>query len=314
MKRNQKATSFSEHRLAMALIAVLVFGGSFAAFYMAGLGKLAVEDGPLDAKRDAGSTHHLAPVNVSVIAEKVLPASGFVSKIRWGDAIPKLVGLGVINKTRFARSVSLTPAELAVLDAPSDERIRINENTSWFTVTVLWPLGIANKNPILEKNGMAGPDVDYYASTGGWTLGNKEGGGAYYNKYELITLTPEQQELAEYVADRVFRPCCNNPTSFPDCNHGAAMLALIELGASQGLTKEELFEEALHFNSFWFPQTYLETAIYFEAAKGISWEQVSSEEIVGKDYSSGSGSIATSRALQKMNITLSGGGGGSCSA
>ncbi len=37
-------------------------------------------------------------------------------------------------------------------------------------------------------------------------------------------------------------------------NHGSALRGLLQLGASQGLSEEELYREALAFNSFWFPQ------------------------------------------------------------
>lgn len=290
------------------LVVALVLGAAFAAFQLASL-----ESKPTQEQVNPRVVH-LNDSSLSAIAEKVLPAAGFTSRIRWGDVIPRLISLGVIDEQKFASAVQLGSEERAVLDGSYSGRIHVNSTSSWFTVTVLWPLGLANKNPILENNGMAGPDLDNYAATGGWSLGNADSGGGYYNRYELIKLTSEQQAVAEYVADRVFRPCCNAPTSFPDCNHGAAMLGLIQLGASQGLTKEQLFEEALHFNSFWFAQSYVETAIYFEVAKGVSWENVDPETIVGRDYSSASGYVRTARALAQLNISLSGAGGSSCSA
>jgi hypothetical protein len=46
---------------------------------------------------------------------------------------------------------------------------------------------------------------------------------------DLIPLTAEQQALVEEVAAEIYRPCCNNSTLFPDCNHGMAMLGFLEL-------------------------------------------------------------------------------------
>ena len=57
----------------------------------------------------------------------------------------------------------------------------------------------------------------------------------HYSKHALIALTAEEQDLVNRVSLNIYRPCCNNPTYFPDCNHGMAMLGLLELMAAQGL-------------------------------------------------------------------------------
>src|SRR5512136_2172416 len=106
-----------------------------------------------------------------------------------------------------------------------------------------------------------------FASTGGWTLGTKSP-EALYASTTMIVLTPEQQARLEEVAARVYRPCCNNPTHFPDCNHGMAMLGLLELMAGQGATTDEMYTAAKYVNAFWFPQQTLELATYFKATKG----------------------------------------------
>lgn len=228
------------------------------------------------------------------VLDKVLPPEGHQTRIRWGNSnlIPRLVELGVIDPAKFEQVLGgLTPAQRHILTDPDyDGTLSIDANNSRFMVTVLWPLGLANKNPVLEKSPMAtwSGGVFNFASTGGWTLGN-ETGGAYYNKYELVNLTLPQQALLEEVASKVFRPCCNNPTSFPDCNHGTAMLGLLTLGASQGLSREELFETARRFNSFWFPQHYAETALYLKFAQGLDWDKVPAEQVVGLERSSLSG-------------------------
>ena len=84
---------------------------------------------------------------------------------------------------------------------------------------------------------------------------------------ELIPLTPVGQETVRKIAENVFRPCCGNSTAFPDCNHGMAALAYIELAVSQGLPEKQIYKDLLGLNSFWFPSTYVEMAVYFKKIK-----------------------------------------------
>ena len=91
------------------------------------------------------------------------------------------------------------------------------------------------------------------------------------------------------IAKSVFRPCCDNSTFFQDCNHGSAMLGMLELGASQGLTSDELYQLALVFNSFWFPDQYIETALYFKVKENQDWQSIDPKIVLDKKYSSASG-------------------------
>jgi hypothetical protein len=124
--------------------------------------------------------------------------------------------------------------------------------------------------------------------------------------HALIVLTPEQQALVERVSQGIFRPCCGNSTYFPDCNHGMAMLGLLELMASNGVSEDEMYRVALQVNSYWFPDTYLTIATYF-AKQGILWDKVSPKEALGNQYSSGSG-YQRVRALVEP-LQQQGGGG-----
>ena len=36
------------------------------------------------------------------------------------------------------------------------------------------------------------------------------------------------------IAKGIYRPCCNNSTYFPDCNHGMAMLGLLVPSLTRG--------------------------------------------------------------------------------
>jgi hypothetical protein len=109
-----------------------------------------------------------------------------------------------------------------------------------------------------------------FASTGGWRLATKPI-TELYASLDLIPLTKEQQKFVEEVAQSVYRPCCNNPTHFPDCNHGMAMLGILELMASQGATVDEMFEAAKYVNAYWFPQQTLEAALYLKANQEIDF-------------------------------------------
>lgn len=90
------------------------------------------------------------------------------------------------------------------------------------------------------------------------------------------------------MSKNIYRPCCNNSTYFPDCNHGMAMLGLLELMASQGVSEEDMWGAALAANAYWFPDQYLTIATYMKN-KGIEWEDVNPKEILGYNFSSASG-------------------------
>ena len=88
------------------------------------------------------------------------------------------------------------------------------------------------------------------------------------NKVANINLNETQERLVLKLAKSIFRPCCNNSTFFQDCNHGSAMLGLLELGASQGRSEEELYAIALNANSYWYAEKYSRIGLYFEEIEG----------------------------------------------
>jgi hypothetical protein len=253
-----------------------------------------------------GGKECLSPESYAQGASKVLPKGGYTLPIKWGDLGPRLVQLGVIDlgklKQLYGKSSNLLPADFRHLEGPSDALISITSENSRFLVTVLWGLGLANKNPVLEK--MAGSrggrqKLMGLASTGGWTLGAKPV-PELYDKFEVIRLTPEQKELVSDLAQSIYRPCCDNSTAFPDCNHGMALLGLMELMAANGFDRDEILKAALKFNSFWFPQQYVEAALLFEL-RGVQWDAVNPAEILGSRYSNLSGWTANvNRELKKL--------------
>lgn len=211
----------------------------------------------------------------------------------WGNLGAQMVAAGVINRpqleTLYAQRGGFADDEKQLLEGDSG-KIMVTQENSGFILNLLWALGLSNKNDILEKGSMADPrygDAGKFASTGGWTLA-KDNTMDHYSKHLFIVLTPSQQVLVEEVSKNIYRPCCNNSTYFPDCNHGMAMLGLLELLASQGVSENQIYETALQINTLWFPEQYATIARYFES-KGQTLSAIGPKEILGINYSSASG-------------------------
>lgn len=256
-------------------------------------------------------------VNLSKIQSKVLPDKGYRIRVNWQEQGKKLIDDGVIDKKKLAQAISgtdeLAPELNKYLDGSRQREIIVNHETARFWVDVLWGLGLANKNPILESGPMVeGGNTANFASTGGYTLGIQQPMD-YYDKFSYIQLSPDQQKLVKEIADGVFRPCCGNSTSFPDCNHGMAALALIELLASQGKSKSEIYRGVLAFNSYWFPQTYLDIAYHFEK-NGMNYSSQDPSKILSKTFSSAMGYQTIKRQIGDIAWPALQGAGGSCGA
>ena len=130
--------------------------------------------------------------------------------------------------------------------------------------------------------------------------------------YAVFRVIADNANERTEIAQNIYRPCCGNSTYFPDCNHGAAMLGFIELAVAQGLPKEEIYKKALVLNSYWFPQTYAEVAIYFKVKKNTPWDKVNPKEILSASYSSGGGYKAVNKELQTAGLLPKVEGGGGC--
>ena len=255
---------------------------------------------------------------VSKLEEKVLPSKGVVLPIVWGDLGVKLVEGGVIDADKFKAIYinrgQYTEENKKLLEEINNGRIKITAENSGYLLNLFWALGLANKNEILEKGEMVDPKyggAGNFASTGGWTLAKGEAMD-HYSKHAFFTLTLEQQVLVDKVSRGIYRPCCGNSVNFPDCNHGMAMLGLLELMVSQGVSEQEMWETALTVNSYWFPDTYLTIATYMKD-KGIDWKDINTEEILGKDFSSSQGFANISAQVIQPESSQQQKGGGGCS-
>lgn len=250
----------------------------------------------------------------SALEANVIPSEGFELPVTWKDFGKQLVTTGVIDGEKFealyANRGGMNEEDKRMLSGKENGNVRITGENSGILLNLLWAFGLGNKNEILEK----GPMVDEryggagkFASTGGWSI-SKGDAMNHYSKHSFIKLTKEQQLVVERVSQGIFRPCCNNSTYFPDCNHGMAMLGLLEIMAAQGVSEDEMYSVALKVNSFWFPQTYLTLAKYFEE-KGVAWKDVDPKIVLGKDYSSATGYNQILNEVTPVELRQ---GGGSC--
>jgi hypothetical protein len=242
----------------------------------------------------------------------VIPEDGIELPIIWGELGKEMTEAGVIDEKSFRQVFNnkLSDEQDKILTGKWNKPIRMTTENSRFILNMLWALGLSNKNSILTEGEMANEEyggAENFASTGGWTLAKGEAMD-HYSQYEFIILTPEQQKLVEKVSQGIYRPCCGNSVHFPDCNHGMAMLGLLELMASQGVSEKQMYKTALSVNSIWFPQTYLDLAVYFRE-QGQDWKDVDPKLALSQEYSSGQGYQATRSKIKSLPQPQSGGGG-----
>jgi hypothetical protein len=235
------------------------------------------------------------------------PVRGFEINASYGDLGPKMIELGVIDLDKFESIYeksgnSLTAEQLKILTKGLSKKIKITRDNSYFLLNFFWAAGLGNKTKILTEGEMTKyGDAGNFASTGGWSL-SKTQPMDYYAKSDLIPMTPEQEDLVQKIASNIYRPCCNNSTAFPDCNHGMALLSVLELMAANGATEKQMFEAGKYFNAFWFPGNYYDLALYFKNKEGKNFRDVPAEIILGKDYSSASGWSAAKKWLADKGI------------
>jgi len=231
---------------------------------------------------------------ISEFEESVLPSGGVILPVVWGDLGAKLVSVGAIDadklKALYDQRGAFSDEYKNLLLGQNDDKLTITKDNAGYLLNLFWALGLANKNPILDSGEMKDPrygGAQNFASTAGWTIA-KGNPMDHYSSHIFFALAPKQQELVDKISRGIYRPCCGNAVHFPDCNHGMAMLGLLELMASQGANEQDMWSTALAVNSYWFPDTYLTIATYMKN-KGVDWEEVSPQEVLGINYSSAQG-------------------------
>ncbi len=253
--------------------------------------------------------------------DEINPSLGFSINASYSNLGPKMINLGVIDAAKFKDTYEksnqpLTDEQVEILEKGSSQRITINRDNSYFLLNFFWAMGLANKSPILDEGEMVKyggkKGAGNFASTGGWTLAKGDAMN-YYSKVSLIPLTREQEALVYEVTSNIFRPCCNNSTAFPDCNHGMALLAVMQLMAANGATEKEMYEAGKYFNAFWFPGNYYDLALYFKNKDGVSFKDLDAKTALSREYSSASGAQNIKKWLiEKGLIQQPSKGGGGC--
>lgn len=237
-------------------------------------------------------------LDLTSLPSQVLPEEGFTLPVSWGNYGPELIKLGVIDKDKFESVVQMTSEEKEIISNGANVPIKIDATNSQFVVDLLWALGLAQES-IVYKEGPMGKEykdtAGNFASTGGWNLAKGDAVN-YLGKFNLINLSTDEQERVGEISKNVYRPCCGNNTWFPDCNHGMAALAAIELMVKENLSDEEIYKNVLKLNSFWFSENTLITATYF-ARQGITWDKINAKEILGEKFSSAKGASEVAKKV-----------------
>lgn len=255
------------------------------------------------------------------VFDEINPKEGYEINVSFDALGPKMIESGVIDFEKFKIAYEnsgskLSAEQIEILQNGSSKKIKIDNSNAYFLLNFFWAVGLNNNSRVLSDGEMStyggGGQADKFASTGGWSL-SKTTPMDYYSNNNLISLTREQENLVASVASRIYRPCCDNSTAFPDCNHGMAMLGILELMGASGATESQMFEAAKYFNAFWFPGNYYDLAIYFKNKTGESFKEISGEKILSKNYSSLSGyQTAKSWLAEKGLVKQPPKQGGSC--
>lgn len=245
------------------------------------------------------------------MAEQVNPPEGFKIPVRFGSIGPKLHAAGAIDYHEFDQALKrvnkpLTDDQINILNSNNDEEIVISGQNAYFLLNFFWALGLTNLNPILTK----GPMMDggreqagNFASISNWTIGSKPSIELFASQ-TLVSLNSRQQTLLEKVASNIYRPCCDSPINFPDCNHGMALLGLLELMASQNANEDQMYLAAKSVNAFWYPQQSLEIALYFLAVQNVNFQNTKPSDFVSVRYASGTGFKTVHDYLLSNNLLL----------
>ena len=118
---------------------------------------------------------------------QINPTNGYTVPARFGSMGSKMAAAGVFDIAGFEQvyqqaNQPLTAQQLAILKEGSDNPVVFNSQTSYFLLNYFWAVGLSNKNPILDS----GPIQEYskrkvenFASTGGWSLAQKQIGRAH---------------------------------------------------------------------------------------------------------------------------------------
>lgn len=247
----------------------------------------------------ASSNPSASKIDFNSLIEQVTPKEGMQINATWGNVVQDMEKAGILDVSKLKNILQnsygqqLTPDEERILNTPNlNDKPEINNDNAVFMMYVLWALGKDNKNPVLDNS----PFAKYFNN---YDIGV---GKAGYSDVILISLSSDQQALLQDVSQNSYRPCCSNPTAWPDCSHGFALLGLQELMASQGFGKDDIYKASLAFNSYWFPANYVYDAAYFKLTQNKNWSQIDSSVLMSRDYSSLTGAIKIQSYLKSSGV------------
>lgn len=223
---------------------------------------------------------------------------------------PRLIAAGAIDPERFIEACRRSGAPVnaesrRLLTEGAGGAVALEPGNAHFLLNFLWAFGLANTNRLLTRGpifakGMS--QIPGYASTGGWTLGSRPAMEVYAH-LPLVSLTEAQQSRLEEVSSNVFRPCCDNPTSFPDCNHGMAMVGLLTVLAAEGRDADALYVAAKRANAAWFPGQSRQLAAYAKVAMGVDYRDLDPRAASGRRLFSGSGFGSVASWLKQRGLS-----------
>lgn len=294
----------------IVLATALIFTLAFGVLWTTGVIQIAGINDTMAMKNMTGEEME----KDSTVLPSVMPVSVDLP-IRWGDLGQKMLDSGVIDEEKLSalyesRGGMSDTMKAMLYDTSSGDVVMSNDNAQDM-LNLFWAFGLANQNPILSEGPMTdeqyGGDPSRFAATGGWTLRRGDIIN-HYNNHPWVSLTAKQQAQVERVSQGIYRPCCNNSTYFPDCNHGMAMLGLLELLAANDVSEEEMYDIALGVNIYWFPGTY-ETVAQFIDQNDFAWSDVPAKQILGAELSSASGFASVKSSLTEPATSAQGGGG-----
>jgi hypothetical protein len=315
-----RTTHFNRRSVLRFLTIGLAAGaGGFGAGYFTGARDIPEKPVVLPQEPILADEQSVLPAEEEEETVRVALPAEFVLPVRYEQLGPQLLEAGVIDYSALAGAMAranraLTEDQQAILQNGAETAITIGHENAHFLLNLLWAFGLGNRNPILLEDGVmwqhSDGEVGRFASTAGWTVAAKPL-EEIYAALPLVNLDEAQQRAVEEVAAGVFRPCCGNPTLFPDCNHGMAMLGLLQLMAAAGATTQELFEAAKYVNAFWFPKEMFETTLYLALTQGTDFAQADPQLATGKLFSAGGFQTVHGWLSENGYLEQAPGGGGS---
>lgn len=253
-------------------------------------------------------------INLEQLTKELLPDKK-VLPVTW-QGIPyqllerKIIDIEKLKVYSQNYGQTVTSEDLKIFEKDHNGSIVITPKNSVLVYNILWAIGFASKSPILdyelEKYGLDTVKnlAGYYFSFA--NLGNSSTlPQSGYNSFDFIQLSGDQKDLAMEIVGKSAVPSCGNPLHLPDCSCAFAIDALVLMMASQGFSKQQIYQAMKDVYPYRFPGIYVQQAIFFKAATNQDWKDVNPEKLVSVQFSSAQGVAQMRKGL--VNILQKGG-------